>query len=142
MRVGILTLARDLAPLGAVSKVDAKAFLRWAQERWDLPIINEFVEATPTAELLPLSAGVQADESENEMGLTYEELSKFGILRSVDRLGPWSCYLRLLAEWKERPGFGPKEIAARVLRVWLIVESVPLLTKLMPLLVLQLLRHQ
>lgn len=37
--------------------------------------MGEFIEATPTAELLPLSAGVQDDESENEMGMTYEELS-------------------------------------------------------------------
>lgn len=37
--------------------------------------MTEFIEATPTAELLPLSAGVQDDESENEMGMTYEELS-------------------------------------------------------------------
>ena len=108
--------ARDIAPLGAVSKTDAKKFLNWAQEKWNLLIINEFLTAVPTAELLPLSAGVQDDESENEMGLTYEELSTFGRLRSIDRLGPWSCYLRLLADWKDRPGFGPKEIAGRVLR--------------------------
>jgi NH3-dependent NAD+ synthetase len=27
-----------------------------------MPIMDEFLEATPTAELLPLSAGVQSDE--------------------------------------------------------------------------------
>ena len=95
--------------------------------------MTEFIEATPTAELLPLSAGVQSDEV--EMGLSYKELSDFGyglklslhglrimlimrnrILRKVHKLGPWSCYLRLLSEWKQRPGFGPSEIADKVFK--------------------------
>ncbi|KKF95230.1 putative glutamine-dependent NAD(+) synthetase [Ceratocystis platani] len=108
----------DISPLGSVSKNDAKDFLRWVQKTWEMPLVSSFIEATPSAELLPLSAGVQSDESEGEMGLTYAELSIFGIMRNVHRLGPWSCYLRLLSEWKERPGFGPREIAARVLRFY------------------------
>lgn len=50
------------------------------------------------------------------MGLTYEELSTFGILRKVDKLGPWSCYLRLLGVWKNRSGLGPRGIAEKVMR--------------------------
>ncbi|CAF9921042.1 MAG: hypothetical protein GOMPHAMPRED_002211 [Gomphillus americanus] len=106
----------DIAPLGSVSKNDAKSFLRWAQEEWQLPLVKEFLDATPTAELLPLTAGVQSDESDAEMGLTYAELSTFGLLRSVEKLGPWSAYLRLLGEWKDREGFGSREIAERVFR--------------------------
>lgn len=43
--------------------------------------MTEFLEATPSAELLPLSAGVQSDEE--EMGLTYKELSDFGYVTAV-----------------------------------------------------------
>lgn len=106
----------DIAPLGSISKTDAKAFQAWARDHWNLPIMTEFIEATPSAELLPLSAGVQDDESDAEMGFTYSELSEFGILRKVHKLGPWSAYLRLLGDWKERPGFGPREIADKVMR--------------------------
>ncbi|RMZ76836.1 hypothetical protein DV738_g4770, partial [Chaetothyriales sp. CBS 135597] len=106
----------DIAPLGSISKSDAKAFLAWASETWHMPIIREFIEARPSAELLPLSAGEQDDESESEMGLTYDELSTFGVLRKVEKLGPWSCYLRLLVEWRDRPGFGPQEVANKVIR--------------------------
>ncbi|KAL0934142.1 glutamine-dependent NAD(+) synthetase [Colletotrichum truncatum] len=106
----------DIAPLGSISKTDAKEFQAWARDNWDLPIMDEFIEATPSAELLPLSAGVQDDEADTEMGLTYSELSEFGILRKVHKLGPWSTYLRLLGDWKERPGYGPSEIAERVKR--------------------------
>ncbi|KAK1456513.1 glutamine-dependent NAD(+) synthetase [Colletotrichum cuscutae] len=106
----------DIAPLGSISKTDAKNFQVWARDQWDLPIMSEFLEATPSAELLPLSAGVQDDEADTEMGLTYSELSEFGILRKVHKLGPWSTYLRLLGDWKERPGYGPREIGERVKR--------------------------
>ncbi|CAI4213851.1 unnamed protein product [Parascedosporium putredinis] len=108
----------DIAPLGSISKNDAKAFQRWARHHWDLPILTEFIEATPTAELLPLSAGVQDDESESEMGMSYDELSVFGILRKVDKLGPWSAYLRLLSDWRDRPGYGPRQIAEKVFRFY------------------------
>lgn len=106
----------DVAPLGSISKTDAKAFQAWARDTWNLPIMTEFLEATPSAELLPLSAGVQDDESDAEMGFTYAELSEFGILRKIEKLGPWSTYLRLLNDWKARPGFGPREIADKVMR--------------------------
>ncbi|OCT48717.1 putative glutamine-dependent NAD(+) synthetase [Cladophialophora carrionii] len=105
----------DIAPLGSISKSDARAFLAWAREKWNMPLISEFIDARPSAELTPLSAGVQDDESENEMGLTYDELSTFGVLRKVEKLGPWSCYLRLLVEWQDL-GYGPLQVATKVQR--------------------------
>jgi NAD+ synthase (glutamine-hydrolysing) len=110
----------DISPLGSISKNDAKSFQRWAREKWDLPIMTEFLEATPTAELLPLSAGVQDDESDSEMGMTYAELSVFGILRKIEKCGPWSAYLRLLSDWKHRPGYegSPSKIAEKVMRFY------------------------
>ncbi|KAI0444889.1 NAD+ synthase [Xylaria telfairii] len=101
----------DLAPLGSISKNDAKLFQRWVIDAWNLPIMNSFIEATPTAELLPLTAGVQEDEV--EMGLTYAELSLFGLLRRVERLGPWSCYLHLLGFWKGK--LKPQQIAEKTM---------------------------
>ncbi|KAI1124456.1 NAD+ synthase [Nemania abortiva] len=101
----------DLAPLGSISKNDAKLFQRWVIDAWNLPIMKSFIEATPTAELLPLSAGVQEDEV--EMGLTYAELSTFGLLRRVSRLGPWSCYLQLLGSWKGK--LRPQQIADKTM---------------------------
>jgi NAD+ synthase (glutamine-hydrolysing) len=107
----------DLSPLGSISKTDAASFQRWAREHWGMPILTEFLEATPTAELLPLSAGAAVQSDEEEMGLRYVELSALGILRKVHKLGPWSTYLRLLAEWRDRPG-GPKAIADVVIRFY------------------------
>ncbi|PHH59449.1 hypothetical protein CDD81_3179 [Ophiocordyceps australis] len=106
----------DIAPLGSISKSDARDFMAWARENWNLPIVTEFIDARPSAELLPAAAGEQDDEADTEMGITYEELSTFGKLRKVEKLGPWSCYLRLLVKWHNVPGYSPEVVAAKVFR--------------------------
>lgn len=47
------------------------------------------------------------------MGLTYKELSRFGVLRKVNKLGPYGCFLRLQSEWNNE-GITPREIADKV----------------------------
>lgn len=55
-----------------------KRFIGWAGENFDLPILQEFLHATPTAELEPITATyVQSDEA--DMGVTYAELGVFGV---------------------------------------------------------------
>ena len=46
------------------------------------------------------------------MGFTYKELSRFGLLRKVHKLGPYGCFLRLLGEWKDEKT--PREVADKV----------------------------
>lgn len=69
----------DLNPIGSISKVDLKKFIGWAGINFELPILEEFLHATPTAELEPRTATyVQSDEA--DMGVTYAELGTFGML--------------------------------------------------------------
>ncbi|KAJ5620834.1 hypothetical protein N7510_004818 [Penicillium lagena] len=97
----------DLNPIGSISKVDLKKFIAWAGHKFDLPILEEFLHATPTAELEPITATyVQSDEA--DMGVTYAELGTFGYLRKVAKLGPWSMYEKLLHQWANE--FSPREI--------------------------------
>lgn len=79
----------DISCLGSVTKEDIRAFQRYARDKWDLTIIDEFLDATRTAELVP--GGAQAcvllllwrsstlltheQSDEEEMGLLYRELS-------------------------------------------------------------------
>lgn len=78
----------DLNPIGSISKIDLRRFISWAKTNFELPQLEQFLEATPSAELIPLSdQGPQSDEQ--EMGITYKELSVFGQLRKNERLGPW-----------------------------------------------------
>lgn len=97
----------DLNPIGSISKVDLKKFIAWARDSFNLPILDGFLNATPTAELEPITATyVQSDEA--DMGVTYKELSVFGYFRKVAKLGPWSMYEKLLHLWGNE--YSPREI--------------------------------
>lgn len=103
----------DINPIGSISKTDLKRFIRWACDDFQLPILEEFLDATPTAELEPITSDyVQSDEA--DMGMTYAELSVFGRLRKEEKLGPYSMFLRLLHDWRDQ--YQPREVADKVKR--------------------------
>lgn len=103
----------DVNPIGGISKTDLKGFIKYASEEYDMPILDEFLNATPTAELEPITKDyVQSDE--RDMGMTYEELSVFGYLRKVEKCGPYSVFLKLLHEWT--PRLTPAQVAEKVKR--------------------------
>jgi NAD+ synthase (glutamine-hydrolysing) len=103
----------DINPIGGISKVDLKRFIKWAQTEFSLPILAEFLDATPTAELEPITSSyTQSDEA--DMGMTYAELSIFGRLRKESKLGPFGMFQRLLHEWKNE--YTPREVADKVKR--------------------------
>lgn len=66
------------------------------------------------------STAVSTQRDEDEMGMTYEELSWFGRLRKQARCGPWSMYCKLVA-CNEKPwaGLARAEVAAKVKRFFL-----------------------
>lgn len=101
----------DINPIGGISKTDLKRFIAYASKEFDMPVLEEFLSATPTAELEPITKDyVQSDEI--DMGMTYEELSKFGYLRKVEKCGPYSMFLKLLHEWT--PKLSPSQVAEKV----------------------------
>ncbi|KJZ76907.1 Glutamine-dependent NAD(+) synthetase [Hirsutella minnesotensis 3608] len=103
----------DLNPIGSISKVDLKRFIGWAAENFDMPILEDFIHAIPTAELEPITADyVQSDEA--DMQMTYEQLSRFGTLRKVHHLGPYGMFLRLQEEWGGEGKLSPREVAHKV----------------------------
>ncbi|KAM0786312.1 glutamine-dependent NAD(+) synthetase [Microbotryomycetes sp. NB124-2] len=101
----------DINPIGAISKTDLKSFIAYAQVAFNLPVLEEFLDAVPTAELEPITEDyVQADEA--DMGMTYDELSVYGRLRKVNKLGPFGMFTKLASEWAYK--FTPTEIADKV----------------------------
>lgn len=102
----------DINPIGSISKSDLRRFLGWAAANLGYPALGEIVEATPTAELEPITADyVQSDEA--DMGMTYDELSRFGRLRKINRCGPFSMFEKLIYEWDHLP---PQLVAEKVKR--------------------------
>ncbi|KAI8459442.1 glutamine-dependent NAD(+) synthetase [Phakopsora pachyrhizi] len=101
----------DVNPIGGISKTDLKRFIKHAQTKFELPTLEEFLSATPTAELEPITEDyVQADEA--DMGMTYDELSVYGKLRKEEKCGPYSMFMRLVQEWGSF--LSPTEIAEKV----------------------------
>jgi NAD+ synthase (glutamine-hydrolysing) len=49
------------------------------------------------------------------MGMTYSELSIFGTLRKVTKLGPFSMFKRLLNDWT--PNLSPFEVIQPLIRL-------------------------
>ncbi|CAI5756746.1 unnamed protein product [Candida verbasci] len=108
----------DINPIGGISKTDLKRFIKWAEINFNLPILNEFITATPTAELEPITKDyVQSDEI--DMGMTYDELSRFGTLRKVDKCGPLEMFIKLYHEWSQPPyNLTAEQVAEKVKRFW------------------------
>ncbi len=102
----------DLNPIGGISKTDLRRFLRWAADHLGYDALIEVVEAPPTAELEPITE-TYTQEDEADMGMTYDELSRFGRLRKIDRCGPVSMFEKLVHEWNHIP---PQEVAEKVKR--------------------------
>lgn len=91
----------DINPIGGISKKDLSRFLRFAKDEYNLGVLESFLEATPTAELEPISKEyVQSDEQ--DMGCTYEELGLFGRLRKIEKLGPFSMWQKLCTIWPDK----------------------------------------
>lgn len=98
----------DVNPIGGVSKTDLKRFIAYCSTAPEflLPdgqtkfaLLMDFITAVPTAELEPITHDyVQSDEA--DMGMTYDELSVFGRLRKVERLGPFGAFAKLLHVWR------------------------------------------
>ncbi|KAJ9660583.1 glutamine-dependent NAD(+) synthetase [Coniosporium apollinis] len=104
----------DINPIGGISKTDLKRFIAWAQTNFDLPILEDFLNATPTAELEPISETyVQSDEA--DMGMTYDELSVFGRLRKVSKLGPYGMFTHLVPVWTH---LTPRQVYEKVRRFY------------------------
>ncbi|QDS67499.1 hypothetical protein FKW77_001435 [Venturia effusa] len=111
----------DINPIGSIDKADLRRLITWAGNIWEMPILHDFVDAVPTAELEPITdTHVQSDEA--DMGITYAELTAFGKLRKVNKLGPYGCFRRLLEDWSidrpknegdDAPRMTPREIAQK-----------------------------
>lgn len=66
----------DIDPLGSIDKAAVSGFIAWVQAESDMPCLEGFLAATPTAELEPVVEDyTQSDEA--DMGITYAELTAF-----------------------------------------------------------------
>jgi len=104
----------DINPIGGISKTDLKSFLKYAAETMNLSSLVGILSAPPTAELEPLKDGRLAQTDEQDMGMTYAELSRYGRLRKPGACGPYSMFMKLAHEWGNQKNLDPEEVAKKV----------------------------
>ncbi|OBT94324.2 glutamine-dependent NAD(+) synthetase [Pseudogymnoascus verrucosus] len=103
----------DINPIGGISKTDLKSFIHWASQKdnFGIGLLQQFLDAPPTAELEPLTEDyVQEDEA--DMGMTYNELSVYGRMRKIDKLGVYGMWEKLLHVWGDK--LSPQQIYEKV----------------------------
>ncbi|XP_073514933.1 glutamine-dependent NAD(+) synthetase isoform X1 [Phyllobates terribilis] len=101
----------DINPIGGISKTDLRGFIQYCIDSFQLTALTSILSAPPTAELEPLTDGQVSQTDEDDMGMTYDELSVYGRLRKVVKTGPYSMFCKLLLLWKE---MSPRKVAEKV----------------------------
>jgi NAD+ synthase (glutamine-hydrolysing) len=66
------------------------------------------MDSIPTAELRPLQDGQVVQTDEDEIGLTYDELSVIGKIRRPGCSGPYRMFMCLVTEW--HPKYSYQEV--------------------------------
>ena len=78
----------DLNPIGSFSKINLKKFLEFSKNYFKFDILEKINNQQPTAELEPFNENyIQSDE--NDIGISYEDISYLGNLRKESNLGPY-----------------------------------------------------
>lgn len=93
----------DVNLIGGISKVDLKSFMLWASEKFGYTGLTDIALAAPSAELKPLAEGKILQTDEEDLGLTYVEMSSLGRLRRIERLGPFFSFKVLSRVWTDLP---------------------------------------
>lgn len=104
----------DINLIGGISKVDLKSFMLWASDQFGYTGLRDIALAPPTAELKPLEEGKILQTDEEDLGLTYVEMSELGRLRRIHHLGPYFSFKSLLGTWK----LAPESICTKVKRFY------------------------
>lgn len=102
----------DINPIGGISKSDLRRFIQYCSKHFGYAALEKIYKAPPTAELEPLANGQLAQTDEEDMGMTYDELSLYGRLRKQKYCGPYSMFCKLVHIWSDK--FSPEQIAEKV----------------------------
>jgi len=103
----------DINPIGGISKTDLKKFLGLARTKFNLSALDSVLTAPPN-ELEPLTDGHLTQTDDQDMGMTYNELTEYGRLRKPGCCGPYSMFMRLVHSRSRERYLGPQEVANKV----------------------------
>ena len=100
--------AADINPIGGICKEDLRRFLIHAGTTYGWSSLIETAHAVPTAELRPNEA---AQTDEEDMGMSYSELTVYGHHRKILQQGPFAMTRSLIHKWSH---LSPVEVSNKV----------------------------
>eukprot|EP00455_Lapot_gusevi_P003048 TRINITY_DN1125_c0_g1_i2.p1 TRINITY_DN1125_c0_g1~~TRINITY_DN1125_c0_g1_i2.p1 ORF type:complete len:713 (+),score=222.83 TRINITY_DN1125_c0_g1_i2:82-2220(+) len=100
----------DINPIGGICKKDLKSFLRWTADNMGYTSLYGVISAPASAELEPRTEDYK-QVSEEDMGMSFEELSVYGKLRKIARCGPVSMFEKVRHLWTH---LSPTQVATKV----------------------------
>jgi len=90
----------DLNPIASLNKFQVQNIMEFAANDLNVSKLVPIINAKPSAELRPAGPeGWLEQNDEDEMGLTYAEISAFSYYRMTERCGPVRTFTCLLREW-------------------------------------------
>lgn len=90
----------DLNPIGGICKTDLKKFLLWSSEAFNFPSLKDAANSSASPELVPINSDTgKSQASEDDMGLTFEQLGVLGKLRRINFCGPVSMFKSVTRIW-------------------------------------------
>jgi len=102
----------DVNPIASLNKFQIKNILVFASDHMKLTKLLPIIKSRPSAELRPAgSEGWSEQGDEEDMGLTYAEISAFSYYRMTERCGPVRTFTCLLREWRDMKA---EDVAAKV----------------------------
>ena len=87
----------DLNPIGSFSKINIKKFLKFGKDYFKIDVLQDILDQKPTAELEPITSEYSQTDEE-DIGITYQDISYLGMLRKEKNLGPVNMVYYLIDE--------------------------------------------
>lgn len=94
------TSSGDINPIGSLNKVQVQDILKWFYEEHGWSVLKDIFNAVPTAEQTPVFDGKEQND-EDDLGLTYIELSMISQFRNDKLCGPFSMFDNLNEMWPD-----------------------------------------
>ena len=68
------------------SKINIKKFLKFGKDYFKIDVLQDILDQKPTAELEPITSEYSQTDEE-DIGITYQDISYLGMLRKEKNLG-------------------------------------------------------
>ncbi|XP_046583334.1 LOW QUALITY PROTEIN: glutamine-dependent NAD(+) synthetase-like [Haliotis rubra] len=110
----------DINPIGGISKTDLRRFIQFSINRYKLTALASILKPTPAEMTLMVDGWITSTmfhklyvfTLQEDMGMSYDELSVYGKLRKQRFCGPYSMFCKLVHLWRDK--HTPTQIADKV----------------------------